>query len=101
MRRSISFCAGAAALVFSVSAPLAAQPAPDPAAFYQASCAQCHDGGLDRAPNRDVLRSMSPDRVLRALETGPMISMATGRSLAERRAIAEFVTGKTFASAPS
>jgi polyvinyl alcohol dehydrogenase (cytochrome) len=32
--------------------------------------------------------------VLAALETGPMISMATGRSAADRRAIAEAVTGK-------
>src|SRR5262249_17279525 len=35
-------------------------------------------------------------RVLAALESGPMISMATGRSADERRAIAEFVTGKSF-----
>ena len=55
MKRSISLCAGAAALALSVSAPLAAQPAPDPAALYQASCAPCHDGGVDRAPNRDAL----------------------------------------------
>ena len=101
MIRSISIRASAAALALAVSAPLAAQPAPDPAAFYQASCAQCHDGGLDRAPSRDVLRTMSPDRVLRALEFGPMVAMAAGRSLAERRAISEFVTGKTFASAPN
>jgi polyvinyl alcohol dehydrogenase (cytochrome) len=101
MTKSRSLGANVAAFVLAVSAPLAAQPAPDPAAFYQASCAQCHDGGLDRAPSRDVLRAMSPDRVLRALEFGPMVAMAAGRSLAERRAISEFVTGKTFASAPN
>ena len=43
------------------------------------------------SPDRDALRSMLPQRVLDALETGQMISMATGRSAAERRAIAEFV----------
>jgi polyvinyl alcohol dehydrogenase (cytochrome) len=51
-------------------------------------------GGVNRAPDMDILRAMSADRVLAALETGPMISMATGRSAAERRAIAEAVTGK-------
>ena len=51
-------------------------------------------GGVNRAPDMDSLRSMSADRVLAAMETGPMISMAVGRSADERRAIAEAVTGK-------
>jgi polyvinyl alcohol dehydrogenase (cytochrome) len=104
MKRSISLGASAAALVLAVCVPLSAQTpttAPDPAAFYQVSCASCHEGGADRAPNRDALRAMSPERVLRALESGPMISMATGRSSADRRAVSEFLTGKTFASALS
>ena len=37
---------------------------------------------------------MSADRVLAAMETGPMISMASRRTAFERRTIAEFVTGK-------
>ena len=40
---------------------------------------------------------MTPERVLTALEIGAMLSMASGRTGVERRAIAEFVTGKTFA----
>jgi polyvinyl alcohol dehydrogenase (cytochrome) len=39
---------------------------------------------------------MSPERVLAAMESGPMISMANRQSAAARRAIAEFVTGKSF-----
>jgi polyvinyl alcohol dehydrogenase (cytochrome) len=42
---------------------------------------------------------MSPERVLAALETGAMISMAAARTAAERRAVAEFVTGKSFGQA--
>ena len=56
----------------------------------------CHDGGNDRAPRLDALRAMTPERALAAMETGPMISMASRRSGAERRALAEFVTGKSF-----
>jgi polyvinyl alcohol dehydrogenase (cytochrome) len=99
----MSFRAAAAAFACAVSSSVFAQTpvGQDAAAFYQTSCASCHDGGADRAPNRDALRAMNPDRVLRALESGPMISMATGRTLAERRAISEYLTGKTFASAPS
>src|SRR5439155_13882312 len=66
----------------------------DGPALVQRICAQCHMGGVNRAPDMDVLRAMSADRVLAAMETGPMISMATGRSAAERRAIAEAITGK-------
>jgi polyvinyl alcohol dehydrogenase (cytochrome) len=87
------------ALICASAERLAAQNiAPDGAELYGRHCASCHDGGLDRAPRRDDLRSLTPERVLAALETGPMISMATGRSVEERRAIAEFVTGKSFAA---
>jgi polyvinyl alcohol dehydrogenase (cytochrome) len=39
---------------------------------------------------------MTPERVLAAMESGPMISMANRQSAAGRRAIAEFITGKSF-----
>src|SRR5580698_704808 len=71
---------------------LAAQ---DGAALYQQICASCHDGGADRAPSRESLRAMTPDRVLAALESGAMVTMTSRRTAAERRAIAEFVTGKS------
>jgi polyvinyl alcohol dehydrogenase (cytochrome) len=70
--------------------------AQDGAAIYQRSCAPCHDHGADRAPTREALRAMSPERVLAAMESGPMISMANRQSAVARRAIAEYVTGKSF-----
>jgi polyvinyl alcohol dehydrogenase (cytochrome) len=42
---------------------------------------------------------MTAERVLTAMESGPMLSMAAGRTGVERRAIAEFVTGKKFSTA--
>src|SRR5262249_59474055 len=71
-------------------------PAEDGAALYKQICAACHDAGIDRAPGRDALRAMTPERVLAALENGAMISMTAGRTATERRAVAEFVTGKPF-----
>jgi len=68
--------------------------AQDGSGLYDRTCASCHNGGNDRAPSRDALRSMSADRVLAAMETGPMISMAVRLTTADRRAIAEFVSGK-------
>src|SRR5499426_407491 len=71
--------------------------AQDAASLYQQSCASCHDTGANRAPTRDTLRLMQPERALAALEGGAMTSMANRRTPAERRALAEFVTGKSFA----
>jgi polyvinyl alcohol dehydrogenase (cytochrome) len=83
--------------------PLAAgqDQTPDGAVLYERHCASCHDAGAARAPTREQFRGMSPTRVLNAMENGVMISMATGRTAAERRAIAEFVTGTAFENALS
>jgi polyvinyl alcohol dehydrogenase (cytochrome) len=65
-------------------------------AWYKQGCAQCHDGGMDRAPSRDAFKQMAPASVLKAMEDGPMISMAVRFTQPQRRAIAEFLTGKSF-----
>ncbi len=83
-----------AALLVSSAQLVSAQ---DGAAIYQRSCAPCHETGVGRAPSHEALHAMSPERVLAAMESGPMISMANRRSAADRRAIAEFITGKSFA----
>ncbi|HLH43658.1 MAG TPA: PQQ-binding-like beta-propeller repeat protein [Bryobacteraceae bacterium] len=68
----------------------------DGAAGYMQNCASCHDGGNGRAPARSALRAMTPERVLAAMESGPMISMASRLKAQDRRAVAEYVTGKSF-----
>ena len=68
----------------------------DAPTLYQRNCSQCHDAGINRAPQRDAFLSMTPERVLAAMETGTMVTMATNRTAAERRALAEFLTGKRF-----
>ena len=72
--------------------------AQDGAALYQRDCAACHDAGVDRAPARDALRTLAAERVLSAMESGPMVSMASRINGAERRAIAQFVTGKSLSA---
>jgi polyvinyl alcohol dehydrogenase (cytochrome) len=72
-----------------------AAAAQDGAALYARDCAACHDMGVDRAPSRDALRNMTAERVLAAMESGAMISMASRANGAERRAIAQYITGKT------
>ena len=92
MRMAIHGVRGVAFLFLSATSLLAQ----DGASVYRAACASCHDAGIDRAPNRAALMAMTPDRVLASLESGSMISMTAARTASERRAVAEFVTGKSF-----
>jgi polyvinyl alcohol dehydrogenase (cytochrome) len=82
-------------LLFVFPPTLFAEDGPE---LYTQLCASCHDPGLARAPDRAALGAMTPERVLTALESGVMLSMASNRTSVERRAIAEFVTGKSFAA---
>src|SRR5262245_8628533 len=93
LRSSILIAGSLAAL--TMASPAAADDGPT---LYKQLCATCHDAGLGRAPTKDVLQAMTPERVLTAMESGPMLSMASGRTGVERRDIAEFVTGKKFSS---
>ena len=79
--------------VLSVPAVAAAQ---DGAALYKELCSSCHDTAVDRAPSREALRAMSPQRILDAMEAGPMVAMTQLRTASERRAIAEFASGRGF-----
>src|SRR5215831_4210578 len=91
-----SFLAFASLAILLLSSAMAA--AQDGAALYRRDCAGCHDMGVDRAPAREALQAMSAERVLNALETGPMISMASRETGAERRAVAQFVSGKSLST---
>jgi len=68
----------------------------DTAALYEANCAVCHEGGMNRAPPRDLFEAMLPGQLLNSLETGSMLSMAVTLSTDERRALSEYLTGKSF-----
>ncbi len=66
---------------------------PDGAAIYKQNCSACHDSGASRAPSMEALQQRSPEAVLDALNN---VMRIPGSRLngAERRAVAEFVTGK-------
>ncbi|HXE63706.1 MAG TPA: PQQ-binding-like beta-propeller repeat protein [Bryobacteraceae bacterium] len=95
--RGITGIFGVGTLGFILTGTLSAQTDTGES-MYKASCAQCHDAGVGRAPQRDLFRQMSPERVLAAMETGPMISMAIRWPEPGRRQIAEYLTGKTLGS---
>ncbi len=88
--------AAAAALVIALAArvlPTAAE-GPDPAKLFERDCAACHNGNDARAPSLDAMRGRAPQAVLDALTSGPMRYQGLPLSGAERRALAEYVSGR-------
>ena len=71
---------------------LAAAPAwaQDGAALYTQRCASCHEGGqVARAPARDVIASLTPERIVGALETGTMRVQGETLTPEQKKAIME------------
>ena len=56
------------------------------AAVYAKACAECHEGGVARAPHKMFLEMMPTDGILLSLEQGVMQTQAAGLTAAERRA---------------
>jgi polyvinyl alcohol dehydrogenase (cytochrome) len=84
-----------AILGFVISLPVQAQEGRE---IYESNCAVCHEVGLDRAPDRETMGFMAPDRILYALERGAMVSMAVTLSTDQRRSLSEFLSGQSLAS---
>ena len=79
--------------VAGVSHPRAQEP--DAASLFKSSCAQCHDGsGATRAPSPEALKSRSPESIVDALTGGAMRYQGLQLTGTERRALAEFLSGK-------
>ncbi len=70
--------------------------AQDAAAVYKDNCASCHDAPTGRTPSRDALKDRTPETILNAMTSGTMSMQAMQLSTAERRAVAEFLSGKPF-----
>src|SRR5207249_11905223 len=79
--------------LFSMPALILAQ---DGAALYRRHCAMCHEASAQtRAPSRDALRQLTPERIVYALESiaSPMSSVGLARAREERRALAADLSG--------
>ena len=88
----------AVVLVLVVPYPLLAQT-PGGAQVFDRACASCHAAATQtqtqtRAPGLDVLRARTPQAIVESLVTGAMRVQGSRLSGADRRAVAEFITGK-------
>jgi polyvinyl alcohol dehydrogenase (cytochrome) len=91
---------GALMLLAMPAAGQDVRPQGDGAALFKTYCAMCHDGPAAdaQAPHLDTLRRLSAEQVLAALERGSMRARAAERSRAQRRTLAEYVSGKPLAA---
>ncbi len=96
---SVVFIAGAgfcAAMAFSALQAQEKPGKPDGAAIFTRNCATCHDGAAgSRVPSPDLLKQRSPEAILSALTAGGMRPQGGRLSGAERRAVAEYLSGRT------
>jgi polyvinyl alcohol dehydrogenase (cytochrome) len=97
--RVVGIRLGINALCFSVGLASVAVYAQDGAVLFKSYCASCHEDGANgdsSVPGRDVLGKLTPEQILQALEKGVMKAQAAERSRAQRRALAEYLSGKPF-----
>ncbi len=70
----------------------------DGARLFTAHCAMCHDLNVPPFPNRQAFKNLAPEDITQALATGTMRAQGAELSEQQRRAIAEFITGKHLGS---
>jgi polyvinyl alcohol dehydrogenase (cytochrome) len=70
----------------------------DGAKIFQTNCSACHLGAMLEAPKVEALKLYPPERIIKSLESGLMSTAGIGLSLADKHAVAEFITGKKVAN---
>src|SRR5215472_10008558 len=71
-------------------------------AVFETQCTRCHGNpaaAQTRAPDPAAIRQMSPERIYDALTTGVMKTEAQQLSDAQKRGVAEFMSGRPLGSA--
>lgn len=68
---------------------------PDGAVLFQANCAHCHDRALPRMPSRAGLKEKDARDVFTTISAGVMAPYTRQLSHDERRAVAEYASGKS------
>jgi polyvinyl alcohol dehydrogenase (cytochrome) len=76
-------------LVIVVMRPAAAAVSGE--AVYQKRCAACHDSASARVPPRDALKQLPAARILRVLDFGVMMNIASPLTREEREAVASYL----------
>ncbi|HKK23318.1 MAG TPA: PQQ-binding-like beta-propeller repeat protein, partial [Pseudohaliea sp.] len=87
--------------VSAAAGPGAVAATGGPEALYQSHCAQCHDGGVARAPHRVSFEMLGAEAIYAALTEGAMKAQGAALSDPERQALAEHLSGQALGVAPT
>lgn len=69
-------------------------------AVYKKRCSGCHEQVSDRVPHREALQKMPSARILRALDSGAMMSIAFTMSREDRLSVSSYLGTTASAGAP-
>ncbi|GAB3311171.1 outer membrane protein assembly factor BamB family protein [Haliea atlantica] len=92
MKHAALRCVALLALVGSLAY---ADDLPDGEQLYQKHCEACHGGGVSKAPQMSLLEIMSPQSILRAMQSGVMQVQASAMSSREQEILAEHLAGQS------
>lgn len=91
-------------IIISFGVAITAQPQqpqaqPNGGAIFERTCATCHKAGNGNAgdkelPTAELLRTLPPEAIVNTLTTGKMSTQGSSLSVAERAAVALFLTGR-------
>ena len=81
-------------LLLLCAAATARAATPDGADLYAKHCASCHEVIALAAQNRALMKSLTPEFIVRTLASGTMHAQGTRLAAADRAAIAEYLTDK-------
>ena len=94
IRRLTTLVAALTLILIAVLTRPAATAPPDGRALFESACSSCHNGDDPRAPSSEALHARSPQAIVDALTAGSMKYQGLALSGEERRAIAEYLTGR-------
>ena len=80
-------------VAYGASRTVSAQPA-DGAKVYADNCASCHDQPTGRTPPKDALKERTADAIHLSLTSGTMAIQGLSLTVAERKAVSEYLSGK-------
>jgi polyvinyl alcohol dehydrogenase (cytochrome) len=98
VRRS-SFVVACGVAAAAYVATLSGQAAPDGAKVYADSCASCHDQPTGRTPPKDALKDRTADAIHLSLTSGSMSIQGLSLTVAEKKAVSEYLSGKPLGTA--
>ena len=100
-RRTVSrwSSVGVALCAWALVAQTVSAQTVDAAKIYADNCSSCHEQPTGRAPPKEALKDRTAETILVSLTSGTMAIQGVSLSVAEKKAVAEYLAGKPLGAA--